>query len=134
MADINAQNIVVGLDSSGVDAGVAQVKQSIGTLGGAAQQAGAAMAGVGDATDKAFKQSDAVVKVTQRSINAFVSQIKNSIIDVKALRNSTNSKPSARASPRTFTAPMWPNCARSKPHKPNWPRSPCRQARPSRTA
>lgn len=85
MADeINAQNIVVGLDSSGVEAGVVRVKQSISTLDGATTEVGKGFDRMGDEAKKGFDKTDTAAKATNRTINAFTSQIKNSIIDINA--------------------------------------------------
>jgi hypothetical protein len=84
-AEINAQNIVVGLDTSGVDTGVEKVKQSLNTLGGTAQKAGAALDGLGDETEKGFNKAEVVIKATARQIKAFESQSSSAIISMKAM-------------------------------------------------
>lgn len=76
--------IAIEVDGSGVSTGVAAVKRDLSSLGTAAQDAGKAMAGVGGAAQEGLKGAGKEVEATQRTINAFVSQIKNSVTDIKA--------------------------------------------------
>ncbi len=77
MADeINAQNIVVGLDSSGVEAGLDRVKQSISTLDRATTDAGKGFDHMGDEPTKGCHKPDTAAKATNRTTNAFPSQHK----------------------------------------------------------
>lgn len=76
--------IAIEVDGSGVSTGVSAVKRDLSSLGTAATEAGKAMAGVGGAAQDGMKGAGQAVEATQRTINAFVSQIKNSVTDIKA--------------------------------------------------